>query len=85
MAIKKSVTTEYGMQVNNAIHRVREVRIEGTNYITFKVKTFVDENQSKSFSNVEYGCAYNIDEKNPLAQAYDYLKTLAEFSNSVDC
>lgn len=30
-------------------------------------------------------CPYNIDGINPIAQAYEYLKTLDEYSDAVDC
>jgi hypothetical protein len=37
------------------------------------------------FSDVDYQCAYSLDGKNPIKQAYEYLKTLDNFSSAVDC
>ena len=37
------------------------------------------------FSEDMITCAYNIEGSNPYAQAYEYLKTLDEYSDAVDC
>jgi len=34
---------------------------------------------------VKHDCAYDINGKNPIAQAYDHAKTLPEFAGAVDC
>ena len=85
MALSKTVKTDTGLTVENAYHRVREVQIQGTNYLHFKVKSFVDEKQGRAFSEIEHGCAYDIKRSNPLQQAYEYLRTLHEFEGAVDC
>jgi len=85
MALSKTIKTESGITVENAYHRVREVKIQGTNYLHFKVKSFADKSQGRPFSESEHGCDYDLEGDNPLAQAYIYIKTLPEFANSIDC
>ena len=85
MALSKTIQTESGITVENAYHRVREVKIQGTNYLHFKVKSFADKSQGRPFSESEHGCDYDLEGNNPLAQAYTYVKTLSEFANAIDC
>ena len=33
----------------------------------------------------DYVCSIDLDGPNPIKQAYEYLKTLPEFSDAVDC
>jgi hypothetical protein len=85
MALSKTITTKSGVTVQNAYHRVREVKIQGTNYLHFKVKSFADASQGQPFAEEEYGCPYDVEGTNPLNQAYTYVKTLPEFSGAQDC
>ena len=41
--------------------------------ISYMVRSYKDES------------SYSIDGKNPIAQAYEHLKTLPEFQNAKDC
>lgn len=84
MAIEKTVTTPHGIAVKNAQHRVEGLSIVGKNKISFCVRSSVD-GVLPHFSDVDYQCAYSLDGKNPIKQAYEYLKTLDNFSSAVDC
>ena len=84
MAIEKTVTTSYGIEVQDAYHRVEGLSIIGKNQIHFRVRSSVD-GVLPHFSDVEYQCAYELDGQNPIKQAYKHLKTLSEFTNSMDC
>jgi len=84
MALEKTITTKSGIQVTNAYHRVREVKIQGVDSLHFKVKSFVSASETTPFSVSEHECLYDVNESNPFIQAYQYIKTLPEFSNAVD-
>lgn len=85
MALRQTTTLRSGLELQNAIHRVREVKLQGSNFITFKLKCFASVDDGKALQQNEYGCPYNINKTNPIAQAYDYVRTLPEFENAIDC
>lgn len=84
MALKKSVETNFGLTVKDSYIRVEGIRIVEKNKLQFQVRYSVDEIHPH-FQDVEYSCMYEIDGQNPFKQAYEYLKTLSEFSGAVDC
>jgi len=84
MAIEKTVTTQHGIEVKNAYHRVEGLSIVGKDQIHFRVRSSVD-GVLPHFSDVDYQCAYELDGENPIKQAYAHLKTLDSFSDAVDC
>jgi hypothetical protein len=50
----------------------------------FELSTFKE--QGGLFLNKEvYPLAFDLDGPNPIKQAYEYLKTLPEFSDATDC
>jgi hypothetical protein len=84
MAIKKQVDTVHGFSVNDAYHRVENVTIIGKQKMAFSVKVYKDI-EKQAFSEVSFNCAYDLSGSNPIAQAYNHLKTLPEFAGAVDC
>ena len=84
MALQKTITTGTGIVVNDAYHRIREVKIQGVNGLHFKLKSFVNAQEGKPFSVTEYECAYDVSTSNPFTQAYTYLKELSEFADATD-
>lgn len=82
MALKKTVTTKSGITVKGAVHKVREISIQGKNRISFLVKSFASDKESTPFECAEYGCDYTLDGDNPMAQAYEYLSTLEQFKGA---
>jgi len=84
MAISKTVITAHGIQVNNAYHRVENVKLLGKDKIKFQLCASVDKNKL-SFNADSYECAYDLEGANPIAQAYVHLKTLPEFAGATDC
>lgn len=85
MALQKSVTTEQGFFAENAYHRVEELKLITKDTILFQVRSYKDTSGLPQFADVSYSCPYDLENKNPLEQAYEYLKTLSEFENAVDC
>jgi hypothetical protein len=85
MALKKTATTEQGFEAVDAYHRVEGVRLNGKTSMSFQVRSYKDNSDIPAFSDVKHDCAYDINGKNPIAQAYDHAKTLPEFAGAVDC
>lgn len=84
MAIKKSITTIHGINLNDAYIRVEALRLVNKSSIAFNVCIYADsEKPMVDGRTVE--CAYDIDGANPLEQAYSYLKELHEFAGALDC
>jgi len=84
MALKKTVTTVHGFEAVDAYHRVENVVLNSKDKITFHVRSY-KESSFPAFNDQSLECAYNLNGGNPIAQAYDYLKTTDEFSNAQDC
>lgn len=84
MALRKSVKSIYGIDVNGAYHRVESVAIQGKDKIYFALKSYASV-ENPSFAEKSYSCNYSLDGANPIAQAYDHLKTLPEFAGATDC
>lgn len=82
MALQKSI--EYkGISISNAYIKIG--KFEGDkNKITFGV-WYQATSSDKPFDSKTLDCAYELNGKNPLAQAYDYIKKLPEFIDATDC
>ena len=84
MALNKTTTTSQGFEAVNAYHRVEGLYLVTNQMISFHIRTYKDV-AFTSFADNFYSCAYDITGENPIKQAYEYLKTLPEFSNATDC
>jgi len=84
MAFKKSTQTPFGVTVQDAYIRVEGVQLVTKNQISFRARTSVD-GVLPHFADVGYECAYDIQGHNPIAQAYEHLKTLPAFEGATDC
>jgi hypothetical protein len=84
MALRKT-TSAYGIDIGDAYHRVENVWLQGKTAILFDLKSYKNNTQNESFAKKTQGCSYDLNGKNPIAQAYDFIKTLPEFSGSQDC
>lgn len=85
MALEKTFTTEHGIVVNNAYHKVENLIIRNKTQMEFNVKVFVSKEQSLPFEMLAFSCWYSIEGVNPIKQAYEHLKTLPEFAGATDC
>lgn len=90
MAILKDVILDSGLLIPNAYHTILTLNTDRQNNTIFSLGTFVNEEYSKdghasaniqnySFIADVSDSAYNIKK-----QAYEYLKTLDIFSQSID-
>ena len=84
MALNKTVTTPQGFEASGAYHRVSFVRLDGKDKIVFIVSSSKDKT-SPSFEDRSFEAAYDLEGKNPIKQAYEYLKTTDQFLNAQDC
>ena len=82
MALSKDLEFN-GIQVQNAYVKVENVTVEKDS-MTATVIWRANAN-SAPLQNKSYSFEYDINGKNPLAQAYDRLKALPEFAGAVDC
>jgi hypothetical protein len=85
MALKKTLTTPCGFTATGAYHRVEGVSLQAKDIIVFKVRSYKNDSGVPHFSDVEHTCAYDLSGSNPIAQAYEYLKTLSDFADAEDC
>lgn len=85
MALKKTTTTIQGFTANNAYFRVEEIKLLNKTQIAFSVRGYKDNSGVPAFEDCFLFCDYDIAGKNPIAQAYEHLKTLPEFQNAIDC
>jgi len=84
MALNKTVTTPQGFEASGAYHRVSFLRLDGKDKIVFIVSSSKDKTSS-SFKDCNFETAYDLEGKNPIKQAYEYLKTTDQFLNAQDC
>lgn len=84
MAFKKSMQTPFGVEVQNAYHRVEGVRLISKTQIKFQLRASVD-GVLPHFADSAYECEYDIAGGNPIKQAYLHLKTMPEFAGATDC
>jgi hypothetical protein len=84
MALKKLIQTPFGVDVQDAYHRVENVLLISKKKIQFQVRASLD-GVKPHFNDVAHECDYDIEGNNPIHQAYTYLKTLPVFDSAVDC
>lgn len=85
MALKKTINTQFGIEVQDAYHRIERVQIISKNSIFYHVCSYKDNSGLPAFDENVFQSAYDMNGGNPIAQAYAHLKTLPEFADAVDC
>jgi len=84
MALTKTIVTPQGFESADAYIICDGIKIYGKNQMGFSVRS-AKEKGLLNFSDVPYVCTYSLEGENPFKQAYEYLKTLPEFADAVDC
>ena len=84
MAIKKTISTVYGLQAVDAYHRVETLQLRGKSEMLFTIASYADTSKERCQEKV-LSCAYLLAGENPIKQAYEYVKTLPEFEGAIDC
>ena len=85
MALKKTIQSNFDIEIPSAYHRVGRIQIVNKLEMTFAVNSFVNVDANIPVETKTYNCAYALDGSNAIAQAYVHLKTLPEFVGAVDC
>ncbi len=83
MAISINKTTETGFIANGTYSKVENIQLTKDS-LTFNFRHY-KEKDLPFFDEEIISCAYDIEGKNPIMQAYGYLKTLEEFKEAEDC
>lgn len=85
MALKKTTITAQGFTADNAYFRVEQIKLVDKDKIAFNVRGYKDNSGFPAFEDRSLSCDYDIAGKNPIAQAYDHIKTLPAFDGATDC
>lgn len=84
MAMKKSIQLPSGIEVQDCYIRVDSVTISQKENCSITVNFYFDKTKVP-VKQLSLGCKYEISGANPIAQAYEHLKTLPEFTGATDC
>jgi hypothetical protein len=84
MALKKQAVSVHGFVKDDSYYRVEQLQIVEKYKIEFRVRASIDGTHPH-FVDLPFICNYELSGKNPIAQAYAYLKTLPEFADAEDC
>lgn len=90
MALLKTITTNTGIEVQNAYIRVDAVAgykggIEASVNFYVSQQAFVDGNGYVQQKIINFVPSVEQGSENFIAQAYGHLKTLPEFADAIDC
>lgn len=85
MALKKTVETPQGFLAVDAYHRIESLILKGKTTIQFNIYSHKDKDTIPFFGEQVFDCAYDLNGDNPLAQAYNFVKTQPEFADAIDC
>lgn len=82
MALSKNIRYK-GLEINKTYIKVLKFEGDKEN-LYFTIGYFIDKDED-SLQVKTFNFNYIIDGSNPVAQAYEYLKTLEEYSDAKDC
>ena len=85
MALSIDVTLASGLTAPNSYVRVTGVHVVTKTQASASLSFFASPTSPIAYQNAEQSFAYVLDGPNPIAQAYQFLKTLPKFFDSVDC
>lgn len=84
MALKKTVISPAGFLAIDAYHRIESVEILDKVTMRFSLRSYKTL-EFPFFEEQFFSCAYMLESNNPIKQAYEHLKTLANFSDAENC
>ena len=94
MAFKKTTVTPFGFDAPYAYHRVENLHLKPkivdedkkVSYIIgFNLRVYKDDSGVPFFAEQLMSCVFDLEEANPIRQAYEYIKKLPEYSEVIDC
>jgi hypothetical protein len=84
MALSKKVETPQGFVADSAYISIGHIETLNKTSMSFSLD-FRKEKELDAFVTKSFKCNFDVRGDNPYRQAYLHLKTLPEFSDSVDC
>lgn len=84
MALQLTVTAPDGTEMTDAIHRVEDVCVVSNRYVRFLLKSYASSDASDAFEYHTLNAPYDAANSDLEQQAYTYVKSLSNFSNSVE-
>jgi hypothetical protein len=84
MALKKNIDSQFGITINDAYIRVENISFDSAKTMRFFVRIYAKQN-FPALSEQQMELAFDMDGENPYVQVYQYLKTLPEFTNAINC
>lgn len=85
MALRKTVVSPQGFEARDAYHKIDSVILRNKTDAEVIVSSRKDASSGAAFSSKVYECKYNLNGSNLLAQSYEQLKKLPEFTGAEDC
>lgn len=85
MALQLTVKTPQGFDAVDAYHRVEELCLPVKTKIRFLLKSYKTQNEKFAFEYNTLETNYDLNGKNPIAQAYEFVKSLSDFADAKDC
>lgn len=87
MALFKTLelVDNFNVTVNIQNAYIKVVTVNGNKDLLFANVTAYKEKDGQTLTNKSYEFTPDLAGRNFFAQAYEYLKTLPEFSNATDC
>ena len=87
MALKKqiSLVDNFDILVDVGVSYIRVERVDASKVKATAVVSYNNNGADKTFTTKLYDFQPDLTGKNFIAQGYDHLKTLPEFSGAVDC
>lgn len=86
MALKKTIVMPQGYEIKDAYHKIESLTIHPKDAVTFVMRGYENANADKPlFIEFMFSGPYDITGENPIKQAYEYVKTTAEFNGAKDC
>jgi hypothetical protein len=85
MAIKHDIFLQNGLQATNSWIRVRSVNVIDKTQAQATVNYYANETSETTYQTKNIDFNYSLLGSNVFSQAYNYLKTLPEFSGAMDC
>jgi hypothetical protein len=88
MALLLPVESSFGFRAEDAYCRIESLSWSKRGSLTFSATTYLNQEASVSATALltqTFSCDYSLEGDNPIAQAYQFLKTLPEFADATDC
>ena len=83
MALKRNISSSYGIDVNGAITKVENITFENKLRMRFFAKTYAKEG-FPPISSDQHAIDHDLSGPNAYEQAYSYLKSLPDYSDAID-